>query len=63
MDASPNLPDVLNDIEGELRILAPSHSDKVTEMLEGWWLKVVAKRIGWRGNDADSAAGHPQEGA
>jgi hypothetical protein len=45
MDASPNLADVLDDIEGELRILAPSHSDKVTEMLEGWWLKVVAKRL------------------
>lgn len=45
MDASPNLPDVLDDIEGELRILAPSHADKVTEMLEGWWLKVVAKRL------------------
>ncbi len=45
LDAAPNLPDVLDDIEGELRILAPSHSDKVTEMLEGWWLKVVAKRL------------------
>ena len=37
--------DVLDDIEGELRILAPSHADKVTEMLEGWWIKVVAKRL------------------
>lgn len=45
MDCYPNLPDVLDDIEGELRILAPSHSDKVTDMLEGWWLKVVAKRL------------------
>jgi hypothetical protein len=45
LDAAPNLPDVLDDIEGELRILAPSHSEKVTEMLEGWWLKVVAKRL------------------
>lgn len=45
LDASPNLPDVLDDIEGELRILAPNHSDKVTEMLEGWWLKAVAKRL------------------
>jgi hypothetical protein len=45
LDAAPNLPDVLDDIEGELRILAPSHSDKVTEMLEGWWLKIVAKRL------------------
>ena len=45
LDAAPNLPDVLDDIEGELRILAPSHSDKVAEMLEGWWFKVVAKRL------------------
>lgn len=45
IDAAPNLPDVLDDIEGELRILAPSHSDKVTEHLEGWWLKVVGKRL------------------
>ncbi len=45
LDAAPNLPDVRDDIEGELRILAPSHSDKVTEALEGWWLKVIAKRL------------------
>ncbi len=45
MDAYANLPDVLDDIEGELRIVAPSHADKVTEALEGWWLKVVAKRL------------------
>ena len=45
LDAARNLPDVLDDIEGELRILAPSHSDKVTEILEGWWLKVIAKRL------------------
>lgn len=45
LDAAPNLPDVLDDIEGELRILAPNHSDKVAEMLEGWWLKVIAKRL------------------
>ena len=45
LDAAPNLTDVLDDIEGELRIVAPSHSDKVAEMLEGWWLKVVAKRL------------------
>ncbi len=45
LDAAPNLPDVLDDIEGELRILAPNHSDRVAEMLEGWWLKVIAKRL------------------
>jgi hypothetical protein len=45
MDAYANLPDVLDDIEGELRIVAPSHADKVTEALEGWWLKIVAKRL------------------
>lgn len=45
LDAAPNLADVFDDIEGELRILAPSHSAKVAEMLEGWWLKIVAKRL------------------
>lgn len=45
IDAYANLPDVNGDIEGELRIVAPNHSDKVTEALEGWWLKIVAKRL------------------
>lgn len=45
IDSFPNLPSVLDDIEGELRILAPSHSEKVTEMLEGWWFRVIAKRL------------------
>lgn len=42
-DAHPNLPDVMAEIEGELRILAPNHPENVAEALEGWWLKVVAK--------------------
>jgi hypothetical protein len=45
LDAAPNLPDVLDEIEGELRLLAPSRSNQVAEMLEGWWLKVVAKGL------------------
>jgi hypothetical protein len=45
LDAAPNLPDVLDDIVGELRILAPTHSDKVAEHLEGWWFKLVGKRL------------------
>ena len=45
IDRSPNLSDVIDEIEGELRLLAPNHSDKVTEALEGWWLKIVAKRL------------------
>ncbi len=45
IDAYPNLSNALDDIEGELRVLAPSHADKVTEALEGWWLKIVAKRL------------------
>lgn len=45
IDGSPSLPDVLDEIEGELTLLAPSHADKIAEALEGWWLKVIAKRL------------------
>jgi hypothetical protein len=45
IDRHPNLHDVMDEIEGELRILAPSHPEKVAEALEGWWLKVVGKRL------------------
>jgi hypothetical protein len=43
IDGSSSLPDVLDEIEGELTLLAPNHTDKIAEALEGWWLKVVAK--------------------
>lgn len=45
IDNYPSLHDVLEEIEGELRILAPSHAENVAESLEGWWLKVVGKRL------------------
>lgn len=52
IDGSPTLPDVLDEIEGELTLLAPNHADKIAEALEGWWLKVIAKHLIGKG-DAD----------
>lgn len=45
IDSFPNLTDVMDEIEGELRILAPNHPEKVAQSIEGWWLSVVGKRL------------------
>ncbi|MER8370230.1 hypothetical protein NKH84_24180 [Mesorhizobium sp. M0902] len=45
LDDYPNLPDVMDEIAGELVLLAPSHAEKVAASLEGWWLGAVAKRL------------------
>lgn len=45
IDKHAGLADVLDEIQGELVLLAPDHPEKVTQALEGWWLSVVAKRL------------------
>ena len=45
IDGSASLPDVMSEIEGELVLLAPSHVEKIAEALEGWWLKIIARRL------------------
>lgn len=43
IDGFPNLPDVMTEIEGEIVLIAPSHTSQAAESLEGWWLNVVGK--------------------
>lgn len=45
VDGAPDLHNVLDEVEGELRILSASSADKVAQSLEGWWLGAVAKRL------------------
>lgn len=45
LDRSPNLHNVLAEIEGELRLVSVSSADKVAQALEGWWLGVIGKRL------------------
>jgi hypothetical protein len=45
LDKSPNLHDVLAEIEGELRLVSASSADKVAQALEGWWLGAISKRL------------------
>ena len=43
LDNHPNLIDVTADIEGEIVLIAPSHTAEAASYLEGWWLGVVGK--------------------
>lgn len=43
LDRHPNLINVMDEIEGELILLAPNHASTIAEYLEGWWLGVVGK--------------------
>ena len=43
IDNHANLIDVMDEIEGEVMITAPSHVGEVASYLEGWWLRVVGK--------------------
>jgi hypothetical protein len=45
IDGSPSLPDVWEEIKGELILLAPTHAEEIAEALEGWWLKIVSLRL------------------
>lgn len=45
IDGSPSLPDVWDEIKGELILLSPSHAEEIAEALEGWWLKIVSLRL------------------
>lgn len=45
VDGAPDLHNVLDEVEGELRILSASSAAKVAQSLEGWWLGAVAKRL------------------
>ncbi|WP_296035818.1 ABC-three component system protein [uncultured Agrobacterium sp.] len=45
LDGAPDLHNVFDEVEGELRILSATSADKVAQSLEGWWLGVVAKRL------------------
>ena len=42
-DNHANLIDVMDEIEGEIVIAAPSHPDVAASYLEGWWLGIVGK--------------------
>ncbi len=43
LDKHSNLIDVKSEIEGEIVLIAPSHTDLAASNLEGWWLDVVGK--------------------
>jgi len=43
LDCHPNLIDVMDEIEGELILLSPTHASTIASYLEGWWLSVVGK--------------------
>lgn len=45
VDGAPDLHNVFDEVEGELRILSANSADKVAQSLEGWWLGAVAKRL------------------
>ncbi len=45
LDGAPDLHNVFDEVEGELRILSANSADKVAQSLEGWWLGAVAKRL------------------
>ena len=45
LDSHPNLVDVMEDIEGELILVAPGHASGAAAYLEGWWLGVVARTL------------------
>jgi hypothetical protein len=45
LDGAPDLHNVFDEVEGELRILSATSADKVAQSLEGWWLGAVAKRL------------------
>jgi hypothetical protein len=45
LDKSPNLHDVLAEIEGELQLVSAGSADKVAQGLEGWWLGAISKRL------------------
>jgi len=44
-DKAPNLVDMRDEIEAELRLSAPSHIDLVANHLEGWWFSIVATAL------------------
>ncbi len=43
LDKHSNLIDVMSEIEGEIVLTAPSHTDLAASYLEGWWFNVVGK--------------------
>ncbi|MGV2975052.1 ABC-three component system protein [Roseibium alexandrii] len=52
LDRHPNLIDVMDEIEGELVLLSPTHVSTVASYLEGWWLGVVGKCLVTEGSAA-----------
>lgn len=44
-DEHSNLIDVMEEIEGELILLSPTHVSTIAQYLEGWWLSVVGKHL------------------
>ncbi|MES0871289.1 ABC-three component system protein [Pseudovibrio sp. SCP19] len=49
-DKHPNLVDMMDEVEGELRIVAPTNANLASQYLEGWWLGQVAPRLVSEGN-------------
>ncbi|MBI6630730.1 hypothetical protein JAO82_12655 [Pontibaca sp. S1109L] len=52
LDRHPNLIDVMDEIEGELVLLSPTHVSTIASYLEGWWLGVVGKCLVTEGSAA-----------
>lgn len=45
IDRHPDLSDMRDEIEGELRILGPDHVEQIADDLEGWWFARIAERL------------------
>lgn len=52
LDRHSNLIDVMDEIEGELILLSPTHASSIASYLEGWWLGVVGKCLLTEGSAA-----------
>lgn len=45
IDGHPNLVDTMDEIEGELLLLAPTKAPLAAQYLEGWWLDEIGRRL------------------